>query len=107
MVKLGLTMLATAEILSFIVRVGPECGAYGQPWAYCVTCSSVDGKTVVVKALKGDGGFTNAHRRAIAACIYRLGFRTITWDRVRRLDAEPQHVTLLPPPSGPAQPDHP
>lgn len=76
-------MKAFVEILSGIVRVGPECDRYGQPWVYCATFSSTDGKTAVLKALKSDGGLSQAHARAVIATVKALGFEHVEWDRIK------------------------
>jgi hypothetical protein len=72
---------AFAQPLVGVVRVGPGTDAYGKPWEYVVTYCSIGESACVVMALKGDGGFSMAHTRAIKAELRRIGFQEIIWDR--------------------------
>lgn len=76
-------MKAFAQPLAGIIRVGPDTDQYGKPWDYAVTYSSGDNDTCILLALKGDGNFTTAHRRAIFDCAHALGFRRVRWDRLK------------------------
>lgn len=80
-------MTAFVEILSVIVRVGPGCDKYGDPFEFAVAVSSVDGKTAVVKALVAEGSqhqFTVAHSKAIIRALKRtlIPFKACTWERI-------------------------
>lgn len=75
-------MEAFVELLSGVVRVGPSCKSYGEPFEYAVAFSSVDGKTAVLKALASEGGFTMAHARAVIAALKKQGLAA-TWERIR------------------------
>lgn len=74
-------MKAFAQPLAGIIRVGPDTDEYGKPWDYAVTYSSTDNATCTLLALKGDGKFTTAHRRAVLLEVKRLGFTKVRWDR--------------------------
>lgn len=76
-------MKAFAQQLSGIIRVGPDTVDWGSPWDYAVTYSASDTEVCTLLALKGDGKFTSAHRRAIIACVRGLGFKKIRWDRIK------------------------
>lgn len=73
-------MKAFIEVLSGIIRVGPDCDQYGKPFDYAVAFSSVDGKTAVVKALMSDGSLTQTQARVALRTLNDLGL-TPTWDR--------------------------
>lgn len=75
-------MKAHAEILSAIIRVGPETYRYGSPYVVAVAISSVDGKTAIVKGLTSSGDFTLVHARAIIEKIRELGLEP-EWERIR------------------------
>lgn len=69
--------------LTGIIRVGPGTDTYGAPWDYAVTyCATGEGSCVLM-ALKGDGGVSLAHTKAVLAVARSLGFHTITWDRFK------------------------
>lgn len=74
-------MKAFAQPLTGIVRAGPDTDQYGKPWDYAVTYSACDMDTCTVMALKGDGGVTLAHYRALVAELRRIGFRHVRWER--------------------------
>jgi hypothetical protein len=76
-------MKAFVEILSGVVRAGPECEKYGDPFDLAVAFSSVDGKTATIKALSSDGGLTPAHARVLMKALQELGFK-VTWDRFKQ-----------------------
>ena len=76
------SMKAFVEILSGVVRAGPECEKYGDPFDLAVAFSSVDGKTATIKALASDGVLTKAHARALIAKLKELGLE-VTWDRFK------------------------
>jgi hypothetical protein len=68
---LAIELHAFVEVTSGIVRVGPACRAYGDPWEGSVAFSCVDGRTAVVKALQAKGfrlglGHLKATTRALA-----------------------------------------
>lgn len=71
-------MRAHVEILSGIVRVGPDADAIGKPFDYAVAFSASEGMAEV-KALVADG-FTMARARAIGRALNALGL-TYTWKR--------------------------
>lgn len=74
-------MRASVEILSGIVRVGPEHNQYGDPYDFAVGFSSVDGKTAVVKALvTDDRPGTPSHLKAVVSALKEKGL-TATWER--------------------------
>ena len=73
-------MKAFVEILSGIVRAGPQCDAYGKPFECSVAFSSSDGKTAVMKALTSNGALTVAHARAAFAVLAGMGLRPV-WER--------------------------
>lgn len=75
-------MRAFVENLSGLVRVGPACRAYGDPWDFICGYSSVDGKTAVIKGLRSyDAGFEKAHADAILDALAEAGFQFASWDR--------------------------
>lgn len=75
-------MKAFLEILSGIIRVGPDCDTYGKPFEYAVSGSSVDGKTFVLKALVSDGKLTPSHVKAAVNLLKdQYGFEEVTWER--------------------------
>lgn len=74
-------MKAYVEILSGIVRGGPETDHYGAPYDYAVGFSSTDGRTAIVKALVGDGKMTVAHAKAAFRALKDLGLEP-RWERI-------------------------
>jgi len=78
-------MRAFVEILSAIVRVGPEAGEYGNPFEFAVAVSSVDGKTAIVKALVAETPFRRAHVAAAIAALKRdiPGFLHAECERIK------------------------
>lgn len=74
---------AFVEILSCIVRVGPDTDEYGKPFEFAVGASSIDGKTVTIKALVTKGDFRPSHGRAIIRALREpiKGFTTVVWER--------------------------
>lgn len=75
-------MKAFVEHLSGVVRVGPNTDIYGKPFEYAVAYASADGRTAVVKALVGNGKFTQAHARAIIKALNAIGLQVI-WERIK------------------------
>lgn len=75
-------MKAFVEILSGVVRAGPDCDQYGKPFELAVAFSSADGKHAVVKALTADGNLTTAHRRACFAALKEAGLIPI-YERIK------------------------
>jgi hypothetical protein len=75
-------MKAFVEILSGVVRAGPDCEKYGDPFDLAVAFSSVDGKTATVKALSSKGDLTHAHARVLLNALKELGLE-VTWDRFK------------------------
>ena len=76
-------MPAFVEHLVWIVRAGKDATKYRRSWEYAVTCVSVDHRTVVAKALKGDGKFKTSHARDIIRECKALGFERVVWERVK------------------------
>lgn len=76
-------MKAFVEILSCIIRVGPDTDRYGKPFEFAVTVASVDGETAVVKALVSKGDFQLQYARAMIKAIKSdiPGFKYIEWER--------------------------
>lgn len=73
-------MKAFTEILSGVIRVGPETDSYGKPFEYAVAFS-VDGDVATVKALcSQDRGLTLTHCAAIRSEFRRLGLK-MRWER--------------------------
>jgi hypothetical protein len=66
---------------AYLIRVGPEAAAYGDPWQYIVTCVSYDGETATLMGFKGDGQLTPAHVRAAATAARSLGYTKVVWER--------------------------
>ena len=75
-------MKAFVEILSGIVRAGPECDRYGKPFDLAIAFSSVDGKTAMIKALVSDGKLSQAHARSAFKALDAIGLKAI-WERVQ------------------------
>lgn len=76
-------MKAFVEILSCIVRVGPDTDKYGQSFEFAVGVSSVDGKTAVIKALVSRGDFQQSHAKSIIRALKEpiKGFEEVSWER--------------------------
>lgn len=76
---------AFVEILSAIVRVGPDTDQYGKPFEFAVGVSSTDGRTAVVKALVAKGDFMMSYARAIIKALKEdiKGFEKIVWERIK------------------------
>jgi hypothetical protein len=75
-------MTAFVEILSGIVRAGPGCDRYGKPYEYAVAFSSVDGKTVIGKALVSGGQLKRSHIRVAKEALGKLGLG-LDWERIK------------------------
>lgn len=77
---------AYTELLSGIVRVGPNCHKWTDPFEYAIAWSSVDGKTAVIKALvRAEGSkipFTMHHARAIIRALRVQGLKS-DWGRFK------------------------
>jgi hypothetical protein len=75
-------MHAFVESLSGLVRAGPACRTYGDPWEFICGYSSVDGKTAVLKGLRVNApGFSKAHVEAALDALAVAGFQFASWDR--------------------------
>lgn len=76
-------MKAFVEILSAIVRVGPDTDIYGKPFHFAVAISSVDGETAVIKALVSKGDFRMEYAKAIIRALKKpiQGFKYVIWER--------------------------
>lgn len=74
-------MKAFVEILSGIVRVGPEADQYGKPFEFAVAFS-VDGEVATIKGLVNDGSMkmTPSHWRAGQKALEELGLK-VRWQR--------------------------
>jgi hypothetical protein len=75
-------MKAFVEVLSGVVRAGPDAERYGDPFDLAVAFSSVDGKTATIKALVSGGELSQAHARAAIRALHRIGL-TATWERFK------------------------
>jgi len=73
-------MKAFVEYISGVIRVGPDCDAYGKPFELAAAFSSVDGKTATIKALVSGGELSTAHARAAFKALKDIGL-TATWER--------------------------
>lgn len=78
-------MKAHVEILSAIVRVGPDTDRYGKPFEFAVVISSVDGRTAVIKALVAKGDFKMSYAKTIIRALkFKIeGFEEVTWERIK------------------------
>lgn len=74
---------AYSQHLTGIIRTGGDTDAYGKPWDYAVTYCAIGEGACILMALKGDGGVSLAHTKAVLAEARKLGFHTITWDRFK------------------------
>lgn len=75
-------MLAFVEVLSGVIRGGPEAEKYGDPYDYAIAFSVIDGHTAVLKALTADGSLTTGHVKAALRALKAIGLDA-RWDRVR------------------------
>lgn len=81
-------MKAFVEILSGIIRAGPECEKYGDDYDYAVTFSVTDGKTAIIKALispdkeRLNERVTPAHWLAAARALKQIGLKA-DWERIK------------------------
>lgn len=73
-------MRAAVEILSGVVRVGPEYEGPGTPFEFAAAFSASEG-VAEVKALVAPTKFTLAHFRAGKAALKALGL-AVKWRRV-------------------------
>lgn len=73
---------AFIEILSGIIRVGPDANKYGDPWIISVAFSVSDGKTAVIKALVSDGKLRYSHYKAAYKALKELGLHPV-WYRIK------------------------
>jgi hypothetical protein len=64
-----------------IVRIGPNCEKYGDPYEYAV-CYHVEETDAVVKALVSDGHLKPAHAVACVRALREIGLRA-TWHRFK------------------------
>lgn len=69
-----------------IVRAGRICYGYRKPYDYTVLVvrPKYRFKECTIKALVADGGFKNAHKKAMFAKV-RQYFPVVRWERVRSL----------------------
>lgn len=70
-----------------MIRVGPDCRVYGDPFEYAVAFKIVPGetfrRTAVIKALVvAHGDFTAAHARAVIRILAAADIAS-TWDRIK------------------------
>lgn len=74
------------EILSGIVRVGPQATTYGEPFDFAVAFSSIDGKATTAKALVNPNQtiLTRAHVAATISVLKAAGFQDVTWERFKQ-----------------------
>lgn len=86
-------MRAHVQILSGLIRV--PCDKFGEPYQYPLTFASTDGVTVTLMGLKADGGFTHAHRHAIARALKEKGFCKVEWERRKTGKARKECSTTL------------
>lgn len=75
-------MKARVEILSGIVRVGPDHEKYGDPYDGAVAFSSADGRHAVVKALNSEGLVTLSRTKAVIKALKDVGLIPI-WERIK------------------------
>lgn len=73
-------MKAFVEILSGVVRVGPDCDKYGKPYEFAVAFSSADGRHAVIKALVANGTFKMSYAKEIIRALNKIGLVPI-WER--------------------------
>lgn len=67
-------MKARVEILSGIVRVGPQMDGYGDPFEFAVAFSADEG-VAHLKGLVADRRFTLRHAAAIRRALRQVGLR--------------------------------
>lgn len=79
-----MSVKAFVEITSGIIRSGPDCQKYGDPYEFAVAFSSTDGKTAVIKGLTSEGKFSLAHYRAGIEALKGLGLEA-DWERIDAL----------------------
>jgi hypothetical protein len=72
-------MKAFTEILSGVIRSGPDCDGYGKPFNYAIAFV-VHGNVATVKALVSDGYVSPAHYKAMKREFNRLGLKC-EWER--------------------------
>jgi len=78
-------MKAFVEILAGIVRVGPECNGYGDPFEFAAAFSANAG-VAIAKGLVGSDRYTLAHHRAGINALHAMGLVT-DWERIKRKGA--------------------
>lgn len=76
-------MKASVEILSGIVRVGPDHARYGDDYDVAAAFSSTDGRRAVLKGLTSDDQLEPAHVRAAMAAVEALGLIPV-WIRLKK-----------------------
>ena len=74
-------MKAFVEILSGIIRVGPQAEKYGDPFELMVAFS-VDGESAIIKGLVSNGHMKPSHYRAGKRALEALGLK-VRRDRKR------------------------
>lgn len=78
-------MKAFVEVLSGVVRSGPNCEKYGDPYEFAVAFSVVDGKTAIIKALvvgENTVALRKDHVRALIEAMRGIGL-SVDWERVK------------------------
>ena len=73
-------MPATLEILSAIIRFGPEHDLMGQPYAGCVVVDS-EGKVAILKG--ATGSMRKSYVPDIARVLLSMGFTHAVWFRLK------------------------
>lgn len=69
------------ELLSGVIRLGPDCHKYGDPFVKSAAWSSIDGKTAILKGVHGE--VTHQDRREVVRLMKELGLK-VDRERVRR-----------------------
>ena len=89
-------ILSHVEILSGVIRLGPDITHFGAPFDIAVAFASVDNKVAVLKALCEPGRLTKAHVKEAIAAVARLNL-TAHWERARDIEIEEFNETGIPP----------
>lgn len=83
-------MHAYSQILSAVVRCGPEAKGWELPYCVSTTYSAVDPITAVAHTVwredeppPGEPKITREHIDAMSACIFRDGFEVVWWLRIK------------------------
>ncbi len=83
-------MKAYSQILSAVVRCGPEAGKWKDPYCVSTTYSAVDPITAVAHTVwreddppAGKPKIIREHIDAMTACIFADGFDIVWWTRIK------------------------